>query len=245
MIAFDQVGKRFLVDGEPGPWTLKDVSFRIDSPRAVAVMGGSWEERTALLQLVSGQELPTCGTVAVPGRVAYPLKYISQLQVHLTGKQNARFIARVLDGDGDLEQRLAAIGEWAQLGAKYHEPVKTYSVQMRARLSFALSICLRFEAYVCESNRLAGALGFGAEEATSRWIEETARRAVVLVAIQRPSKAEFVLSKCQSALIVEGGSTVWFDDLADAPRPSGRRPRKTVDLEDSDTIEDTESDDDL
>lgn len=245
MIALDQVGKRSLVEGEPGAWALRDVTFRIATPRVVAVMGGGWEDRALLLQLVSGQERPTSGSVAVDGRVAHPLKYIAQLQPFLTGRQNARFIARVVDGDGSLDQRLAAIAECSQLGDKFLEPVKGYTHQMRAKLSFALSVCLRFDAYVCDSARLAGGLGFGSEEAAGRWIDETAAGAMLLISVQKPSQAEFVLSRSQSAIVMGQGSAVWYEDVADAPRPTGRRPRRAVEQDDSDTMEDIESDDEL
>jgi cell division transport system ATP-binding protein len=65
MIAFERVGKQYA--RSRGEWALQDLTLRIDPGELVFVLGPSGAGKTTLLKLITLEEWPTCGRVAVAG----------------------------------------------------------------------------------------------------------------------------------------------------------------------------------
>jgi hypothetical protein len=66
---------------------------------------------------------------------SWPIGYASCFQSSLTGADNARFIARVYKRPE--QELLDYVEDFAQLGAYFRQPVKTYSAGMAARSASA------------------------------------------------------------------------------------------------------------
>jgi capsular polysaccharide transport system ATP-binding protein len=220
MIILDNVSKRYVVDGEPQDWILKDVSLRIPAGVNIGVVGAKNAGKTTLLELISGAETPTTGTVQRTVRVAYPGRYMRNFQKLLTGRQNARFICRVNGYTDDLEQRLAKVEQFARLGPKFDQPASSYSQPHKAQLSFALSWAFDFDVYVADDFRLSGVRAFGSEEIADAELRARSGDASFIFAATGLRAAEPLRQLCTAGIWVHDERADWFDSFEDALRAS-------------------------
>ena len=86
--------------------------------------------------------------------VSWPLAFGGAFQHNLTGVDNVRFISRIYEQD--IEENLAFVEDFAELGQYLQEPVRTYSSGMRARLAFAISMIIEFDCFLIDE---IGAVG--------------------------------------------------------------------------------------
>ncbi|MGY0505576.1 ABC transporter ATP-binding protein [Luteimonas sp. e5] len=122
-------------------FALDNVSFEVRSGETVGIIGQNGAGKSTLLQLISGVLEPSSGTAEVNGRVAALLELGAGFNVEFTGRENARFNARLLGvPESEFEDRLEQIYEFSELGDFLDRPVKTYSSGMYVRLAFSVAI---------------------------------------------------------------------------------------------------------
>jgi capsular polysaccharide transport system ATP-binding protein len=140
---------------------------------------------------------------------SWPIGYASCFQSSLTGADNTRFIARVYQKPE--EELLDFVEDFAQLGAYFRQPVKTYSAGMCARLAFGVSLAIEFDCYLIDEITGAGDERF------------RARSEAALVA--RRDKASLIMTShdpntlkayCRRGAVLYAGSLIHFDDVAEA-----------------------------
>lgn len=133
---------------------LRDVSFDLRKGEKLGILGRNGAGKSTLMRLVSGAEMPSSGTIDRSMSVSWPLAFGGAFQTMLTGRDNVRFISRIYDQD--FERNLAFVEDFAGLGPYLHEPVRTYSSGMRARLAFAISMITEFDCFLIDE---VGAVG--------------------------------------------------------------------------------------
>jgi lipopolysaccharide transport system ATP-binding protein len=154
-LRFDHVAKRFpvyrssvgrlgaaLLPGRrrerPSVEILADVDFAVAPGESVAVIGANGAGKSTILHLAAGLVAPSEGTIAVRGRVTSLLDLGGSFLPDLTGRENARFFHEVVSpGDGLPAERERAVERFADIGASFDRPVRTYSDGMFLRLAFA------------------------------------------------------------------------------------------------------------
>lgn len=120
-------------------WVLRGIDFRVTRGEAVGIIGRNGSGKTTLLQLVCGITAPTAGRLTVNGRIAPVLSLGAGFDHELTGRENVVIGGALLGVRRRIiEERIAAIRDFAGLGAFFDLPVKLYSTGMAARLAFAL-----------------------------------------------------------------------------------------------------------
>lgn len=120
-------------------WALRNVTFDVNRGETVGVVGKNGSGKSTLLQMIAGTLTPTSGDIAVRGRVAALLELGSGFDPDFTGMENIRFNAAVLGlTPAEIDSRMDAIIEFADIGEFLHRPVKTYSSGMIVRLAFAV-----------------------------------------------------------------------------------------------------------
>src|SRR5215469_3213428 len=127
---------------------LSDVSFAVERGEKLAVLGRNGAGKSTLMRLLGGVELPTSGRIERTMSLSWPLGLQGGFQGSLTGNDNLRFIARVYNKPFDYIR--AYVDDFAELGKYLSEPVKTYSMGMRARFAFALSLAIDFDCYLID-----------------------------------------------------------------------------------------------
>jgi len=211
MIVTRGLSKRYMTAHGAGPWVLDDVNLVIPPRVSVGILGANGAGKSTLLRILAGVDKPTRGTVERHCRVSWPLGFGGGLQGSMTGRQNARFVCRIHGHEDDIPARLARIAEFAALGDKFDDPIRTYSTGMAARLRFAISLAFDFDVYISDEATSAGDASFRARAA-----EEFRRRAhqasVIMVSHDPGTLKRF----CTAGLLLHRGKLTWFDRLGEA-----------------------------
>ena len=211
MIIVDDVHKRYRTDHGPGKWVLKGVNFTIPPKVNVGLVGRNGAGKSTLLRLIGGTDTPSRGRVERQCRVSWPMGFGGGLQGSLTGRQNAKFVCRILGHEDEMAERLAYMQDFAEIGGSFDEPVKTYSSGMKSRLQFAMSLAFDFDVYISDEVTSTGDAAFRAK-ANKAFKNLADRASLIMVSHSDSTLREF----CSAGIWLHEGRAHWFDDIGDA-----------------------------
>jgi capsular polysaccharide transport system ATP-binding protein len=184
---------------------LSNVSFTVGKGEKIAVLGRNGAGKSTLMRLLGGVEVPTSGRIDQTMSLSWPLGLQGGFQGSLTGNDNLRFIARIYNKPFDYVR--AYVDDFAEIGKYLSEPLKTYSMGMRARFAFALSLAIDFDCYLIDEIIAAGDQRF--QRRSHEELEKRADRSMILAS----HVGEIVRSYCSRALVLHHGRGKVFDDL--------------------------------
>lgn len=119
---------------------LRDATLSIAPGERVGVVGPNGAGKSTLFRVIARVRRPTRGRVVVRGRVAPLLELGLGFHGELTGRKNVVLHGAVMGHSRrDMERRMDAIAEFAELEAFLDAPLRTYSTGMAARLAFAVA----------------------------------------------------------------------------------------------------------
>jgi lipopolysaccharide transport system ATP-binding protein len=125
-------------------WVLRDVNFSIAPGEAVGIIGQNGAGKSTLLKLVTGTTQPTTGTVAVHGRVAAILELGMGFNGDLSGRENVYHSAGLMGYSWDeIDRAMPEIEAFAEIGAYFDQPMRTYSSGMQMRVAFSVATAFR------------------------------------------------------------------------------------------------------
>ncbi|TAL48527.1 MAG: ABC transporter ATP-binding protein [Methylovulum sp.] len=211
MILVDNIHKRYKTNHGPGKWVLQGVSFVIPPNVSVGLVGRNGAGKSTLLRLIGGTDQPTKGHVERRCRVSWPMGFGGGLQGSLTGRQNAKFVCRIHGHEDDIEDRLAYIQDFAEIGDAFDEPIKTYSSGMKSRLQFGLSLAFDFDVYISDEVTATGDAAFK-NKASTAFKNLADHASLIMVSHGENTLKEF----CSSGIFLDNGKAHWFDDIDDA-----------------------------
>ena len=119
---------------------LKGVSFHVRRGETVGIIGQNGAGKSTLLQVITGTIPPSSGAVQVHGRVAALLELGAGFEPDFTGRENIRLNGTILGLTAkELDDRMDAIIDFAELREFIDRPVRTYSSGMFMRLAFSVA----------------------------------------------------------------------------------------------------------
>ena len=185
---------------------LSDITFTVKKGEKLAVLGRNGAGKSTLIRLLGGVELPSSGTIDMAMSSSWPLGLTGGFQGSLTGNDNIRFIARIYNKPFD--DIKAYVDDFAELGNYLSEPVKIYSIGMRARFAFALSLAIDFDCYLIDEIIAAGDQRFQ-RRSHEELFEKRADRSMILAS----HMDEIIRAYCSSALVLNRGRGNIFNDI--------------------------------
>ncbi|EXJ10622.1 ABC transporter ATP-binding protein [Nitrincola nitratireducens] len=193
-------------------WILKDVNLLIPKKVSVGLIGHNGAGKSTLLRLIAGMDTPTRGNIWRKCSVSWPIGLSGGFKPSMTGRQNVKFVARVMGGDDDEIQRVIAfVQDFAEIGKSFDEPVQTYSSGMQARLRFGLSLAFDFDVYLSDEATAVGDKAFKAK-ATKAFKKRVGKSSLIIV-----SHSEGIIKDlCQAGVWVHEGQAHWYEDVNDA-----------------------------
>jgi capsular polysaccharide transport system ATP-binding protein len=189
---------------------LDQVSLRVRPGERWGIMGPNGAGKSTMIQIISGSLTPDSGTVHRGMTVSWPLAFGGAFHSSLTGRDNARLIARVYGID--VEQTVAQVEEFAELGVYLDEPVKTYSSGMNSRLSFAISMAVDFDCFLVDEVVSVGDVRF------NRKCEEELRRREGKAMLLVSHHVDLIRNNCDHAAFLQNGKLHFFDSVEEAVR---------------------------
>jgi lipopolysaccharide transport system ATP-binding protein len=152
---------------------LDGVSLDIPQGSRVGIIGRNGAGKTTLLKLVTRNYQPTSGSISVSGRVQALLATGLGFHPELTGAQNIR-TSLIYNGLGrhEMEPAFRDIVEFAELDQYLDQPLKTYSLGMQSRLSFATATAVKPDILIIDEVLGAGDAYFTAKS-SERMMELT------------------------------------------------------------------------
>jgi len=100
---------------------------------------------------------------------------------------------------------------FAEIGQHFFMPVKTYSAGMRSRLTFGISMGIRFDTYLVDEVTAAGDAAFR-EKSKAVFSERMRESGAIMVNHNLNELKEY----CQSAIVLEHGKIIYFNDIEEA-----------------------------
>src|SRR5690349_21198737 len=205
MIRAVDVTKEYWTEGRVHR-AVSNVSFSVARGEKLALIGRNGAGKSTLIRLLGGVELPTSGRIEQSMSVSWPLALQGGFQGSLTGNDNMRFIARIYNKPfADIK---AYVEDFAELGKYLSEPVKIYSIGMRARFAFALSLAIDFDCYLIDEVIAAGDQRFQ-RRSHEELFEKRADRSLILAS----HSGDIIKAYCSTALILHRGRGKVFSNL--------------------------------
>lgn len=193
-------------------WVLKDINLTIPTGVSVGLIGRNGAGKSTLLRLIAGMDTPERGEVIRHSRVSWPVGLAGGMQNNMTGRQNAKFVARAQGcNPAEVKRVLDFVQDFAEIGEAFDEPVRTYSSGMRSRLSFGLSLSFDFDVYISDEATAVGDRAFKAK-AQALFKEKVGKASLIMV-----SHGEGILRDlCQVGIYIKDGQAHWYDDINEA-----------------------------
>jgi len=188
---------------------IDDITATFPTGASVALLGRNGAGKSTLLKIIAGTLRPTSGQVLTDGSISYPVGFSGSFHGDLTGVQNTRFVARLYGVDTD--ELVDFVQDFSELGQHFHMPLRTYSSGMKARLSFGVSMGIRFDTYLIDE---VTSVGDGAFKRKSvELFEARLENASAVVVTHSPP---MVRRMCNYGVVLEEGKVVAYSDIEEA-----------------------------
>ena len=194
-----------------GPqYVFKGLTFDFPTENNVAILGKNGSGKSTLFRMLAKSEYPDAGDIYTDKSMSWPVALATGIHPQMTGRENSRFIARI-NGVMDVKAYEKTVQDFAELGARFDLPVRTYSSGMRARLVFACCINIDFDIYLIDEATSVGDPQFRKKAKAA--LKDKARSAgIIMVSHEIQQIREF----CTSAVVLEDGKMTYYSDLNEA-----------------------------
>ena len=205
MIRFENLSKGYWVRGQ---WktVIDNLSAELPTGRSLALLGRNGAGKSTLMRIIAGTERPTAGRVVSDGTISWPVGYGGSFHPDLTGLQNTRFIGRVYGVDTD--ELVAFVEDFAEIGEHFHMPVRTYSSGMRSRLTFGISMGIRFDTYLVDEVTAVGDARF---KIKSQAVFRARMKDASAIVVSHNMKELYAF--CDAGIVLHDGRLEYFDKV--------------------------------
>lgn len=192
---------------------LDDINLNLRRGDRIALIGHNGAGKSTLLRVLAGIYQPTVGTIAIQGHVASLFDVGLGMDPDSTGVENIRLRGALLGlTQGAIEERMAEIAEFCDLGTYLDMPIRTYSSGMLVRLAFAISTAISPDILLIDEVMGAGDATFmhRAQMRINRLIDKAS---ILVLASHSPQ----VLKRfCDKGILLHHGRAIaygWIDDI--------------------------------
>jgi ABC-type polysaccharide/polyol phosphate transport system ATPase subunit len=120
---------------------LDGIDLQVNRGESLGVLGRNGAGKSTLLQLLCGVTAPSSGVVRIRGKVAPLISVGVGFHPELTGRENVYVNGTILGmTNNEIDRRLDAIVDFAEVEEFIDTPVKFYSSGMFVRLGFAVAV---------------------------------------------------------------------------------------------------------
>ncbi|PRM91330.1 polysaccharide ABC transporter ATP-binding protein [Arcobacter cryaerophilus gv. occultus] len=190
-------------------YALNDVSFEIKKGETVGIIGKNGAGKSTLLKIITGVLTPSSGHVHVNGRIASLLELGAGFNPEYTGIENI-YLQGTLMGytKEEMESKIQAILDFADIGDFVHQAVKMYSSGMFARLAFSIAINVEPDILIVDEALSVGDMLFQVKcMAHMRSMMESG---VTVLFVSHDTHS--IKTLCNKAIWIQNGSMIEYGD---------------------------------
>ena len=145
-------------------YALNGVDLQIHAGETVGIIGTNGSGKSTLLKIITGVLNPTEGQVKVEGRISALLELGAGFNMEYNGIENVYLNGTMMGfSKKEIDEKLPAILEFADIGDYVNQPCKTYSSGMFVRLAFAVAINIEPEILIVDEALSVGDVFFQAK----------------------------------------------------------------------------------
>ena len=185
---------------------LDGISFQLEPTEKIAIFGRNGAGKSTLVKIIGGAEPATSGKVFRGLSMSWPIAFGGGFEPNMSGLDNIRFIARIYNAP--IDDVVAYVDDFAELGKQLLVPVRTYSSGMRMRLGFGLMLAIDFECFLIDEVIAVGDQRFH-QKCYDELFVRRKNRSMVLVT----HDINIVRQYCNRALVLKSGRGVVLDDV--------------------------------
>jgi ABC-2 type transport system ATP-binding protein len=192
---------------------LDDVNLEVAAGESLGVLGRNGAGKSTLLQLLCGVTAPSSGVVAVRGKVAPLISVGVGFHPELTGRENVYVNGTILGmSSAEIDQRLDAIIDFAEVEEFIDTPVKFYSSGMFVRLGFSVAVAADPDVLLVDEVLAVGDFAFQLK-CFARMQEIRAQGTTIVVVSHN---INVIRGFCDRALVMSRGHKVFDGPTFDA-----------------------------
>ena len=208
MILLENLSKIFVLDGQRRV-ILDDVTVVFPTRVSVGLLGRNGAGKSTLLSMIAGSIMPTAGRILSDGRISFPGGFAGSFHPDMTGAQNVRFVARIYGVDTD--ELIDYVADFAELGEQFHLPIRSYSSGMRSRLTFGLSMGLKFDTYLIDEVTAVGDAAFR-RKSEAVFADRLSKSGAIFVSHSMSTLRQM----CKAGAVLDEGKLTYYPDLEEA-----------------------------
>jgi ABC-type polysaccharide/polyol phosphate transport system ATPase subunit len=190
-------------------YAMNDVSFEIKKGETVGIIGKNGAGKSTLLKMITGVLTPTSGSIEVHGKIASLLELGAGFNPEMTGLENIYLNGTLMGFTREaMESKIAAITKFADIGEFIHQPVKSYSSGMFARLAFSVAINVEPDILIVDEVLSVGDMRF--QQKSLRKMKEMQKKGISILFVTHDMGV--INTFCSRVIWVDKGSFVKAGD---------------------------------
>ena len=143
---------------------LNGVNMTVYQGETVGIIGTNGSGKSTILKIITGVLNPSAGEVTVDGRISALLELGAGFNMEYNGIENIYLNGTMIGfSEKEIDEKMASILEFADIGEYVYQPVKTYSSGMFVRLAFAVAINIEPEILIVDEALSVGDVFFQAK----------------------------------------------------------------------------------
>lgn len=209
MIKLDNITKSYLLKGGKRHYVFKNLNFAFPEGANIGLIGPNGAGKSTLMNILGGIDVPDSGRVVTDKSISWPVGLSGGLQGSLSARDNVKFVSRVYGYTGeDMVEKVRYVEEFAEIGAYFDQPIKTFSSGMRSRVTFGLSMAFDFDYYLIDE---AGAVGDANFKKKSKAVYDEKLKSGNVILVSHSMNE--VRSLCDHIIVLYDGKAEVYDDV--------------------------------
>jgi len=193
-------------------YALHEISFDVKKGETVGIIGKNGAGKSTLLKIITGVLTPTSGSVEVQGKVASLLELGAGFNPEMTGLENIYLNGTLMGfSKEEMDLKIEAITEFANIGEFIYQPVKMYSSGMFARLAFSVAINVDADILIVDEALSVGDMLFQAKCIAK--MTSLMEEGMTILFVSHDIHA--VRSLCNKGVYLENGKTILIGEAGE------------------------------
>ncbi|OGL44003.1 MAG: hypothetical protein A2149_02980 [Candidatus Schekmanbacteria bacterium RBG_16_38_11] len=186
-------------------WALKDVNFEVKKGNTLGIIGPNGAGKSTILKLLAGITEPTTGKITINGKIGVLIELGAGFHPEFTGRENIYLNGAIMGmSKKEINEKFAAIVDFAELQEFIDTPVKHYSSGMYVRLGFSIAAHLEPDILLIDEVLAVGDARF--VQKCLRKLEEFKEKRVTTIFVSHDMNS--IKKNCRQVILLDKGEII-------------------------------------